>query len=264
MTKILQMNYTLIKGKNKGTIVFIHGNSSSSDVFIDIMNSNVITQSKLTVDLPGHGKSIDGYTNESDFSMASYSEKIIAVLNQIDDDIILAGNSLGGHIAIEISEKIPRLKGLVIFGTPPLKKPLNFEEAIVPMAELQIYISENATDAEIDTAVNMIIYNKKLVNSFIKSFKETNPKIRKALAKDFAENRWSNQFELFTNLKIPKFIIAGSYDTYIITAYLLEVVNTCQGTCEFISIKDCGHYPSIEKAEEFIETMKYITKKVFT
>lgn len=258
------MNYSLIKGKKKGTIVFIHGNSSSSEVFTNIMNSSKITQSKLAIDLPGHGQSIDSYTEEEDFTMKSYSEKIIVILNQIDNDILICGNSLGGHIAIEISEKIARLKGLVIFGTPPLKKPFNFEEAIAPRSELQIYTSEYATDLEIERAVNIIVFNKKLIETFIKSYRETNPKIRKALAKDFADNRWSNQFEIFTNLKIPKFIIAGSYDTCIITEYLLEVVSKCHGNCELISIKDCGHYPSIERPKEFIDIIKYITTKVFT
>lgn len=258
------MNYTLLKGKKKGTIVFIHGNSSSSEVFTEIMNSSKITQSKLALDLPGHGKSIDSYTDEADFSMASYSEKIISVINQINDDILICGNSLGGHIAIEVSEKIPRLKGLVIFGTPPFKKPLNFEEVFIPMPELQIYISEYAKDIEIETAVNTIVFNKKIIEPFINSYKATNPLIRKALAKDFAETRWANQFEIFTNLKIPKFIITGSYDTCIKIEYLLEVVNKCQATCELISINDCGHYPSIEKPEEFIDNIKYITDKVFT
>ena len=258
------MNCTLIKGKKKGTIVFIHGNSSSSEVFVDIMNSNKITQSKLSLDLPGHGKSIDIYTDEGDFSMKSYSEKIISVINQINDDILICGNSLGGHIAIEVSEKVPRLKGLVIFGTPPLKKPFNFEEAIIPMSELQIYTSEYATDSEIETATNIIVFNKRIIDTVIKAFKETNPKIRKALAKDFVENRWANQFEIFTNLKIPKFIIAGSFDTCIITDYLLEVVNKSQGICELLTIKDSGHYPSLENPDEFIDAMTYITNKVFT
>ena len=258
------MNYTLVKGNKKGTIVFIHGNSSSSEVFTSIMNSNKITQSKLTLDLPGHGKSIDNYNKLQDFSMASYTEKIISLINQTDDDILLCGNSLGGHIAIEVSEKIPRLKGLVIFGTPPLKKPFNFEEAFIHKSELQIYTAESATDVEIKTAANIIVFNKKLIETFIKSYKSTNPKIRKALAMDFTENRWSNQFEIFTNLKIPKFIIAGSYDTCIKTEYLLEVVNNCKGTCELINIKNCGHYPSIEQPKEFINTIKHIITKVFT
>ncbi|WP_338839670.1 alpha/beta hydrolase [Flavobacterium ginsenosidimutans] len=258
------MNYSLIRGIKKGTIVFIHGNSSSSEVFKDIMNSNKITQSKLALDLPGHGKSTDIHNEEEDFTMKSYSEKIISILNQIDDDILICGNSLGGHIAIEISKRITRLKGLVIFGTPPLKKPLNFEEAILPMSELQIYSLEYATDLEIETAVNIIVFNKKVVDIFIKSYKETNPKIRKALANDFANNNWSNQFEIFTNLTIPKFIIAGAHDTCIKTEYLLQVVNNSKGICELIIIKGCGHYPSIEQPLQFIDIIKKITAKVFT
>tara|TARA_R110000868_G_scaffold118221_7_gene313710 strand:+ start:1436 stop:2212 length:777 start_codon:yes stop_codon:yes gene_type:complete len=257
------MNHTLLKGKQKGTIVFIHGNSSSSYVFKGIMDSKTILQSMMTIDLPGHGKSMEGYHREDDFSMASYCEKIASLLNKIDDDILIAGNSLGGHIAIEVSEKIPRLKGLVIFGTPPLKKPFNFEEAFIPMSDLQIYTSETATDVEIETATCMIVFDKKFVGGLVKDYKATNPKIRKALAKDFTESLWSNQFEIFTNLKIPKFIIAGSYDTCIIKDYLLETVNNSHGTCEFIEFQDCGHYPSLEKPHEFIKTIKHIADIVF-
>ncbi|SDB66288.1 hypothetical protein SAMN03097699_3220 [Flavobacteriaceae bacterium MAR_2010_188] len=82
----------------------------------------------------------------------------------------------------------------------------------MPVSELQIYVSESATDPEIETAANKLVFDKKLVDSLIKSYKETNPQVRNALVRDLTENNWSNQFEIFTKLKIPKFIIAGSHD----------------------------------------------------
>ncbi len=39
-------------------------------------------------------------------------------------------------------------KGLVIFGTPPIKKPVNIEEAFLPVPELQTYLSENPSQTE--------------------------------------------------------------------------------------------------------------------
>ncbi len=93
--------------------------------------------SRVAVDLPGHGSSVKGYDNEADFYMHSYCKVLLKLIASIDDDILLVGNSLGGHIAIEIAEDIKRLKGLVIFATPPVKKPLNLEDAFLPIVEFQ-------------------------------------------------------------------------------------------------------------------------------
>ena len=90
------MKNNTVKGTKKGTIVFIHGNSSSSKVFEHIMKSDVIKQTKVAVDLPGHGLNSDNYSKDEDFSMASYRKKLIKLISQIDDDILLVGNSVGG------------------------------------------------------------------------------------------------------------------------------------------------------------------------
>jgi pimeloyl-ACP methyl ester carboxylesterase len=42
------MKHYTVKGKEKGTIVFIHGNSSSSNVFKSVMQSDLIPQTKIT------------------------------------------------------------------------------------------------------------------------------------------------------------------------------------------------------------------------
>ena len=133
-------------GSKKGTIVCLHGNSSSLIVFHPLFKSKLLDYSIISFDLPGHGDSIEKYKNHSNFSISFFKENLIKCINSIDDDILLVGNSLGGHLAIEISEEIKRLKGLLIFGSPPVKKPINFEEAFLPVAALQTYLTEKPTE----------------------------------------------------------------------------------------------------------------------
>tara|TARA_R110000868_G_scaffold601_2_gene4283 strand:+ start:417 stop:1193 length:777 start_codon:yes stop_codon:yes gene_type:complete len=257
------MNYHFIKGSKKGLLLFIHGNSSSSEIFNDIIESKKIAQSILLVDLPGHGKSMNTQDQLNDFSISSYSEKITALIKKFDNEILLIGNSLGGHIAIEIASDIPQLKGLVIFGTPPLKKPINFSEAYMPLPESQTFLNEFPTDIEIQEAANAAIYNINLAEEIIKIFKKANPEVRKAYAIDMTEGRLQNEFEIFTNLDIPKYIIAGSHDLSINFNYLKLVANSCRNTCELIVFQNCGHYPSHEKPAEFLNTIQSIANKVF-
>ena len=48
----------IARGKEKGTIIFIHGNSSSNKVFETVLNSDQIQQTMIALDLPGHGESV--------------------------------------------------------------------------------------------------------------------------------------------------------------------------------------------------------------
>jgi pimeloyl-ACP methyl ester carboxylesterase len=45
----------IVKGKEKGTIFCIHGNSSSAKVYESLLNSNEISHTKVAFDLFGHG-----------------------------------------------------------------------------------------------------------------------------------------------------------------------------------------------------------------
>jgi pimeloyl-ACP methyl ester carboxylesterase len=257
------MKHTITKGKGKGTIVFIHGNSSSSDVFKDIMQSEVITQTKIVVDLPGHGSNLGDFSLDEDFSITSYRTKLISFLKQIDDDILLVGNSLGGHLAIEIAKKVLRLKGLVIFGTPPLKKPANFEEAFLPVAALQTFFTENPSDVEIEETAKVVVFNANHIPNIINNFKQSNPKVRKAIALDAAENKFLDQYKIFTSLTVNKFIIVGRQDPSVNSKYLESIKNDCNKTCELIYFDECGHYASLEKPKEFINEIEIIANNVF-
>ena len=71
-----------------------------------------------------------------------------------------------------------------------------------------------------------------------------------------------DEYKIFTQLKIPTFIIAGNKDPTVNVNYLKKVIENTTN-CEFISFKNCGHYASLEKPEAFIETLEYITSKIF-
>jgi len=257
------MDKKIIKGKEKGTIVFIHGNSSSSSVFKHIISSEKISQTKVTLDLPGHGNSIDEYRNHKNFSIQFYKKLLADFINSIDDEILLVGNSLGGHLAIEISKEIKNLKGLVIFGTPPVQKPINFEEAFLSVEALQTFLTENPTKSAIENAATIAVFNKKNIQTIVDDFNNSNPLVRKDLATDLVSDNWANQYKIFTQLNVSKFIIVGDVDPSVNPNYLETVKKACNDNCTIIPFKNCGHYPSLEKPNEFLETMVSITSKIF-
>lgn len=256
MKKIIQ------KGKVKGTIIFIHGNSSSSAVFEQIIKADEILQTKIAVDLPGHGNSIREYKNHTDFSIQFYHDQLIEFINNINDDILLVGNSLGGHLAIGIANSIDNLKGLLIFGTPPLKKPINFEEAFLPVEALQTFLTEKPSNKAIIDAAQIAVFDDNNSKTIIDDFNKTISLVRRCIAEDIVLNNLKDEYEIFTNLQIPKFIILGDKDPTVNKEYLNKICRNSKN-CEVINFDNCGHYASLEKPNEFIETLDFITSKVF-
>lgn len=249
-------------GKQRGTLILLHGNSSSIDVFSEIFNSSEIENSIITIPLPGHA-----YSDNQDhyqFSTANITKSLISFVNDLDEEIFLIGNSFGGHLAIEIASQIKNLKGLMIFGTAPLAKPLNFEEAFLPVEALQTFLTPNPNDDAIAEAVKVAIVNDKLHSKAISDFKATNPDVRVATANDIMNSNWQDQKEIFINLPITKFIVKGIQDPSVNPNYLEKIQQSCLGNCEMITLNNCGHYPTMEQPNKMIRIINKASKKVFS
>ncbi|HET8964400.1 MAG TPA: alpha/beta hydrolase, partial [Chitinophagales bacterium] len=89
-----------------------------------------------------------------------------------------------------------------------------------------------------------------------------NPLVRAALASDILGDRLADEWEIFTTLKVPKYIIKGDQDPSVNPMYLDKVVQACSNTCELITIENCGHYPSLERPMEFNEILLRIIDDV--
>ena len=249
------------KGIKKGTIFCVHGNSSSANEYKALLDSIEIEYTVVSIDLNGHGN--NQIRNTSAFSFESQKEFIMKNVAEINDDILLIGNSLGGHLAIEIATKIERIRGLVIMGAPPLKKPLNLDEAFMPIVELGTFFTEHPKEQELLKTIDIVVKNKKKCSVIIEDFHIANPLVRKSLATDVTENNMLDQFEIFTNLEIPKYIIVGDSDPTVKRNYLDAVKAQCSTSCSILEIKECGHYPSIERPNEFNRLIEKISREVF-
>lgn len=133
-------------------IMFLHSNSTSSQLFRDWHfppastgdDAENVTGQKVTAspqpplcathrliafDLPGHGDSPNAPLPAPHYSVPSYAQAALAILNYLEiTQVILLGGSLGGHVGVELipllnPPGVPkgqrRLLGLCISGTPP-------------------------------------------------------------------------------------------------------------------------------------------------
>ena len=250
------------KGSKKGCLVFLHGNSSSTWIFNNQLNDKSIPYDMLAFDLHGHGES-RGFSLEKGRFSVQCKNVLIEEINKIEDDIFLIGNSLGGHYAIEIASQIKNLKGLMIFGTAPLKNPINVDEAFLPSEALGIFLNPTSSDDGIKKSIAMMLHQKQHVDALTNNFKKTNPIVRSELLHEISNNLWENQWEIFIELKVPRFIVLSDNDPTINPTYIKQLKELSGDNCFIHQIKDCGHFPTIEQPKKFSEILNKTCKLVF-
>jgi|GEM_PF-1142428 len=249
----------------KGTIVCIHGNSSASSVFQSFAEKISDNYAVLLMDLPGHGSSKHEDSSPEDFYLKTICSQVLDLINSLEDEVILMGNSLGGNIAMEIAKDVKRLKGIIISSVAPLKHPLNLEEAMIPIEESRILFSENATASEIDAMAEKAVFDKNFADVIANHFIQTDPKVRTGIvASAIGMGQLTDEYEIFTKLHIPKIMVIGKNDPSMNMTYLEHIKNTCTpGSCQLIVLKNCGHYPALEQPEQMASITISMAEKVF-
>lgn len=109
-------------GSGETPVLLIHGNSSCRGVFQRQLDSPLSRRRRLVAfDLPGHGQSSDAPDPMRTYTLAGLADAAIELLERLGiSEVVVLGWSLGGHIGIEMMQRFPGMKGLVITGTPPV------------------------------------------------------------------------------------------------------------------------------------------------
>ncbi len=252
---------TYTTGSGKDLIVFIHGNSSSAKVFEQVMNTMGEKHLCIAMDLPGCGESFRSSTPESDYTLHNIKNTVLKTIQQYDaESILVMGHSLGGHIALEIAAHIKNLKGLIFAGTPPLKKPLNMEEAYLPNPLMGTFFVGEVSQMVLDEFVDDICHVQEAKEEVKRDFLNTDPTFRTTLGRALSQpDAIMDEVAILNELAEPVFVIQTAFETMVNPDYL----NSLQNITRTYEIDQCGHYPSLEQPNRFTKIMVEIAGEMF-
>ena len=171
-------------------------------------------------------------------------------------DIILLGNSLGGHISLLFSKFYPKkVKGIVITGSSGL-----YENAMgdgYPKRGDYEYIKTKTQDVFFDPK----IATKKIVDDVFETVNDRNKVIKTlAIAKSAIRHNMSKDLP---EMKIPTAIIWGEQDS-VTPPNVAKEFNLLIPKSDLYWINNCGHAPMMEHPKKFNEIMfSWIKKNKF-
>ena len=202
----------------------------------------------LVPDLPLYSMPIKQTTVKS---LANYLYEFVTSKNL--ENIILLGNSLGGHISLLFSKFYPeKVKGIVITGSSGL-----YENAMgdgYPKRGDYEYIKTKTEEVFFDPK----IATKKLVDDVFETVNDRNKVIKTlAIAKSAIRHNMSKDLP---KMQIPTAIIWGEQDS-VTPPSVANEFNSLIPKSDLYWINHCGHAPMMEHPEKFNEIMFSWIKK---
>ena len=163
-------------------------------------------------------------------------------------DVILLGNSLGGHIGLLYTKNYPEfVKGLVITGSSGLYEN-NLGDGYPKRGDYE-YIKKKSQDVFYDPEVA----TKEIVDEVFESVNDRNKLVRTlALAKSAIRHNMAKELP---NMKTPTAIIWGAEDS-VTPPNVAEEFTQLLPDSNLYWIKKCGHAPMMEHPHRFNEILE--------
>jgi pimeloyl-ACP methyl ester carboxylesterase len=219
-------------------IVFLHGSGDSARIW-RFQIEHFGTERALAIDLPGHGQRVDTLSAEA--SVLDYARAVHTIItNELHlDHPIIAGQSLGGAIALTMGlEYGPELNGLILIGTGArLRVHPDLLESARATPQLAVHQLKELAVASTNTTT--------LPDTLIKEQETPGPNV---LYRDLAACNAFDCMNRIHEIKLPVLIICGTEDRLTPVKYSQYLHDNIGGSALRI-IPGAGHYVMREQLE---------------
>lgn len=240
-------------GENNVAILFVHGWLGNVNWWANQLDFFKDKHKVVQIDLGGHGKSDKSRKN---WTSKQYVDDIKAVVNQLSStEIFLVGHSMSGAFVLEASLDLPKVKAIILIDTlKDLNQVFTYEQA-------EEFLFSNYRK-DFNSAVENILPQYLFVDS-------TPEAVKSQLQNEFLQN--SPEFavtaieplykmdiqSIAKSVKVPvRAINSDAMPTNI------ENNRKYLSDYDFVTIKGTGHYPMLEKPEEFNKLLDDLIKKL--
>jgi pimeloyl-ACP methyl ester carboxylesterase len=200
----------------------------------------------ITVDLIGFGESID--TDGKAVTMESYADEINDVLNETHiDNAIIAGESMGGYVALAFLEKYPeKTNGLILSDTQAIA---DSDETKTKREATAKDILKNGTTQFVDTFMTKALTKDAPENTknYLKNIMTSQRATGMASALRGMALR-PDRTQILASTTLPILIITGEKDV-VIPPQQSENMHQLAKQSKLVTIPNAGHLSSLESPE---------------
>lgn len=244
-------------GRLKPSVLFLHGNTASSNSFARIMRSPLAKVMRfVAIDLPGYGQS----GNASGYNAQLFRSTIASAASMLGvDDGVLAGFSLGGDLALQAVSALPKIKGVFLDGTAPIGiapelPPPFLGPAESPAGPAVQFGAVPGLTPELIAAYVTAFFRPgyaPIPPFFFSDGERTDPGTRLAvfLAVTGQDPTFADEVAVIRGLNVPVALVVGEHDSFVRQAYLDGLAPSIPNLFlhRIVKVPDTGHIVQWER-----------------
>ena len=253
------INYK-ITGSGDTTLLFVHGSYIDQTYWkqqVDYFSPNYKV---VTVDLPGHGKSV---TERKHWTTQGFAEDVITVIKELDlKNVILIGHLWGGDINLIAATSYPK----PIIGFIAIDFFKNAATALSPEYQQQAVSIEQKLKTDFantnEQYARMALLTKEtpieISNRVVKDYRNAYQPMGKAITSEIFNVLFETEKNLLPQLKLKLYLINVDYQPT-----NEEPLKQYAGNgYEALPIKGTCHYPMLENPEELTNLLQQTISQI--
>jgi len=244
----------LKKGKGQ-PLLLIHGGGTWMYSWRNIIDPLSKKYTVYACDMPGHGYTTADIEPKYDLAdFADFIDKFISYNNI--DKVTIIGNSWGGGWALYYAEIHPdKVDKLILIDPSGLDVKDVFEWEILKYPVIGEFASRMVTKKAIRNAYEKVYVDHTFINDELIDQTYIPIKFRQNRRASYKIKRhcdWKVTEHKMKDIKTPTLIIWGNQDNYLNVKYS-KIYASKIANSRLIILKDCGHTPHEERADETIK-----------
>ena len=259
--EIDRMKIAAIVSRAQGRpVLLLHGNSSSKSVWVrQIRLLSQAGRSLIVPDLPGHGESSNACDSQETYSFPGYAGVIRRLLDLNDcGEVDVVGWSLGGHIGLELLGTEPRVRSLLIVGTPPVRPSVEaLHAAFHADDDMQLAGKPNFSAADAETyGKAMLGGSRYLTRNLLEDIRRTDGNARRFMFENALRSVGVDQRSVAEMAAKPLCVVHGEKEPFVRLSYLRSIRYRALWGDRIHVIAGAGHAPHWQTPAAFNEILK--------
>lgn len=251
---------------NGKTVVFVHGFSSCSSIFIRQLIDSVLSYQFriIAVDLIGHGNADIADKPEKDYGIRGTGNFLADFCETLEiKDAVYVGHNIGANILLEVFEKMNNPSGLVLLSAVPFSNPFSKDIFIDPDF-IKLISKAGIDDSDTHQMASMFVEKGTSYPEFIPEIiRKADLKTRDAFFDSIRNGEYIDQFKKLEEIDVPVAVYVGEHDQIFRNEVWNSVKFSNLWRNSIQEIKEAGHIFFYENPADFNVSFELYLNTVF-
>lgn len=253
-----KLHYLESMADKEQTLLLLHAFHSSAASYAPVCDLLKGQFNLICLDIPGHGLSahVDCEKYAWQYSMEGFTQVLIEFIERLNlQNYVIAGDSVGGNMAVRAMSSLSGLKGLVLMGSAQAEDVEKVFALHHQSEAINVLFQSEHTPEQVELLAAAYVDPQQNDGQNFELMKydlqNTDPNCREQFALSMGSQGWVDELALIQNAPVPLMYVLGAEDGFINSPYYKDfLIKAGFQESQIHLLKNVRHVPQLDAPEQ--------------